>query len=208
MSLKDDLRNAEVARLNRSRQNRRDERALQQAQAVQALTAVGQVQLASLLAGARPTLTGTVASVAIPAVVGFLASSIYASYNRPRFPQQKPGELGLAIREAGELRERGLQPVITTNPYTGELTIASADQPIPQLLFERAFRQAATPSPAETRALYDARADLIQRMEETAVERGFYASVADLPKIPSNLVCGVTRRTADGPLEYVCRSRP
>lgn len=173
---------------------------------IQATQAALATAASAYLGAGVPLLSLAGVSAALLPAVGLLLPAYGALlyYTRTRFPQQKPGELGKAVAEAMLLRKKGLDPVITTNPYTGELTIGTSDQPLDILLAERAIRTL-TP-PQDTARIYELRQELIRQSAETAVSRGFFPTVESLPKIPKGITCGLTRPTADAPLEYVCRS--
>lgn len=148
---------------------------------------------------------GVAAAPSLPVLPLFAVNFLVAlSQNRQRFPQQKPADLARAASEALLLKRRGLDPVIVTNPFTGELTIGTSDQPLDILLAERAIRS--TIPKQDSTEVFKLREELIRVSAESAVSRGFFPTVESLPKIPKGITCGLTRPTADAPLEFVCRS--
>jgi len=183
----------------------RIQRTQQTSQALQYSSAAASAYLSSLFTGVSIFSTAGLASLVVPVGPALPALGLYLYLNRPRFPQLKPGEIGQSVYEANQLRERGLEPVIVNNPYTGELTIGTKDQPLDILLAARALTTL-TPK-VDTAPLYEARKQFIEESARTATERGYYKSVAQLPNIPRNLVCGVMRPAPDAPLQYVCRQR-
>lgn len=146
---------------------------------------------------------GAIGLVAFPAVVG-----LTAQFNRVRFPQLQPRFISQSLRDAEALRQRGVDPFITTDPFLGDLVVAGADQNVPQLLAERALRELSRPSAEAIRELGDLRTELIELQSSTAVERGFFPTTQSLPQFSSNLAdrprCGVFRETAQSPAQFRC----
>jgi len=176
------------------------------------------VQQAPVLLSSAPAVASTLAITAAPTVLAGspvltaavpliaalpIALGAYLYYNRPRFPKVNVDDLARAISAKRLLERQGHQPVITTDPYTGNIGIGTQGQPLDLLFREAATRLAAASGlperTAEIRALRDEYIDL------RAAAGGPFPDVASLPKIPKGVVCGVMRPTADAPLQYVCR---
>lgn len=148
---------------------------------------------------ASPFLTSAVPVVAlIPPLIG-----LSLHFNRQRFPQIRLDQIATQLREAERLRKQGLQPQLVNDPFTGALAIGTADQDIELLLRERAVREASRPAPGETNVLSQLRGALIDASKETAVERGFFPSLAAVPDTTGRR-CGVFRETADSPIQFRC----
>lgn len=78
---------------------------------------------------------------------------------RVRSPQVQPGDILALALQAQALSERGLTPVISTDPFTGNQVISTSDQSgiLETLLGEKFAREALAPSQAELDALAAAR---------------------------------------------------
>lgn len=78
---------------------------------------------------------------------------------RVRSPQVQPGDILALALQAQALSERGLTPVISTDPFTGNQVISTSDQSdiLETLLGEKFAREALAPSQAELDALAQAR---------------------------------------------------
>lgn len=131
----------------------------------------------------------------VPPLLGLLAQTL-----RPRFPRLEPSEIGQAVQETISLRARGLEPVVSTDPFTGNVAISTVDQAgiLDTLLAEAAARKLPPPTPSQE--AFELREALIAGLEASAVDRGFFASTAD---IPQGLRGGVFRPTADAPIQFV-----
>jgi hypothetical protein len=152
------------------------------------------VSAAITAAGSGGILGALVPAVAVlPGVAGLVALE-----TRPRFPQLGIPEIASALASADKLRRRGLEPRISTDPFTGNVAVSTLDQApiLEQLLFESAVRSVPPPDPAPLRA---AREALITGLRESAVERGFFSSTA---AIPPGLSGQFIRPTADSPLVF------
>ncbi len=147
-----------------------------------------------LLAGIGPAALPLLAF--LPPVVG-----LAALFGRVRFPTGGTEEqLFGPIRELERMGRRGR---ISSNPFTGRPVISAFDQdPFLFSLLERRARQEqiAPLLPAFSESLGREREALITGLEQSAVERGFARSLADLPE---GLRGGVFRPTAESPLEFV-----
>lgn len=150
--------------------------------------------LATELSGAAITGPTFLPALAfLPPVLGLLAS-----INRPRFPRLSPADILSTVSESIRLRERGLEPVVSTDPFTGNVALSTQDQAnlLPQLLFEAAARDVPRPSTDQASAL---REILIEGLAETAESRGFFPTVESV----QDLRGGVFRATADSPLQFI-----
>ncbi len=156
----------------------------------------------AVLASTVPTSTilasGALTSLAVLLPLIPIVAGLTASITRPRFPQLKPGDIGKVINEARLLRKRGLEPVVSTDPFTGNVALSTQDQAalLPQLLFEAATRNQPQPSTDLASSL---RQELVDVLASTAVERGFFPTVASV----ENLRGGVFRATPTSPIQFI-----
>ncbi len=67
-------------------------------------------------------VVGAVLAAAVPAVIQSGASSFLG---RPRFP---PVNVGQLLQEFQSVRERGSEPVLSRDPFTGEFVVSTAAQ--------------------------------------------------------------------------------
>lgn len=146
------------------------------------------------LAGAALVASGTVVAGGPLILLAPLALGLAAQFLRPRFPALKPGALLGPIQ--GLLR-RGLEPVISRDPFGTSLVVSTADQAanLRGLLLNRALRREAAKQ--DTSGIFRERESLIEGLAETAAQRGF------LSAIPEELRGGVFRPTAESPLQFV-----
>lgn len=104
---------------------------------------------------------------------------------RQRFPGIKPGDLLKAALAIQSLSERGLVPVASTDPFSGDLVVSTADQaPVLQTLLGERF----------------AREELRATPEEVEEVRTFRDAVVDSLAMPTARVVApgvVARRTSD-----------
>lgn len=105
-----------------------------------------------------PVILGLGATVDVAATQQLIGSLL----SRGGPPKVKPGNILKAAVQAKELRERGIQPVVTEDPFTGNLLVGSADQDLFTLAQERAGREAAAATPAEIGE--------IRRLRDTIIE--------------------------------------
>ncbi len=160
-------------------------------QIAQASVAVVSTSIAS--AAGLSLLGGGVLGLAfLPLIIG-----LQQQFNRVRFPQIN---IGRPLTVAREIRSRGLTPRISLDPFFGDVIVSARDQDpfLEEIIRTRAMRRVA--ASLDTRPLFEAREELIQGLAETAVDRGFFATTAD---IPPGLRGGVFRATADSPLEFI-----
>jgi len=85
-------------------------------------------------------------------------------------PKIKPGEILKVALEIQALSERGLSPVLNTDPFTGGLVLSTTDQSagLFDLLGERFARQALAGTPEESAAIFLAREESFKRTPVTA----------------------------------------
>ncbi len=160
--------------------------------------------LAPVVVGGVPTgvSVGGLGALSLPALA-FLPPIIglTALLGRQRFPVGgTEAELFGPIRELERTGRRGR---ISSNPFTGRPVISAFDQDsfLFSLLERRAQTEAIAPLlPAFSASLLADREAVISGLAETAEERGFARSLADLPE---GLRGGVFRPTAESPLEFV-----
>lgn len=144
------------------------------------------------VAGAGLGGTGFIGIAALPLILG-----LQQEFNRVRFPQIN---IGRPLTVAREIRSRGLTPRISLDPFFGDVIVSARDQDffLEEIIRTRALRRVA--ASLDTRPLFEAREQLSNLLADTAVERGFFATTAD---IPAGLRGGVVRDTADSPLRFV-----
>ena len=83
----------------------------------------------------------------------------------PRSPQVQPGDILRLALEAQALSERGLQPVISTDPFTGNTVISTSDQSgiLQTLLGEKFAREALAATPEEIGEVFAFQQEAIAR---------------------------------------------
>jgi len=81
-------------------------------------------------------IVGGIVKAAAPAIIG---SAIQVEATRTRFPGIKPGDFLKAALDIQSLSESGKTPRITTDPFTGDFVISTADQSgvLTQILADR-----------------------------------------------------------------------
>jgi len=113
----------------------------------------------------------------VPAVVAAVApllveSVLTAELSRRASPSPKilPGEILKVALEIQGLSERGLTPILNTDPFTGGLVLSTTDQSagLFDLLGERFARQALAGTPEESAAIFLAREESFNRTPVTA----------------------------------------
>lgn len=116
------------------------------------------ISAAGVSAGATATLpTVAIGGAFIPgAALGLLPTILQArggpfAPKKERFPQIKPGDLLKAALAIQALSERGLQPVSSIDPFTGNLVVSTADQSgvLTTILGEKFAREALAPTREE-----------------------------------------------------------
>jgi len=90
-----------------------------------------------------------------PVGAAILGSGLQLEINRSqkqRLPGIKPGDLLRAALDIQSLSEEGLQPRATTDPFTGNLVISTADQEanLQGILADQRLRELLAPTPEET----------------------------------------------------------
>ena len=85
-----------------------------------------------------PAIAGLVQSAA-GGILGQAVSSIF----RERAPRLSLPSVGRSVREIVALQDRGLEPVLTKDPFSGGLVLSTADQTdvLSEILFEREQRK-------------------------------------------------------------------
>lgn len=108
-----------------------------------------------------------------------------------------PGPIAI-LNQTRALQRRGLQTVISRDPFFGNTVISTVDQAarLDEFVLQAAERRIRAQQ--DFSPIFRARQAVIEGLRETAVERGFAATVADV----ANLRGAVGRRTADSPLEF------
>lgn len=168
---------------------------------------VGGIASLAVAGGATPATAGTIGAISSSAIGGLagaifvapIVAGIAAEIFDIDFPQISVGDVARAARFNERIRARGLEPVITTDPFTGNVLLATKDQ-IPilgQLAKEAALRSLPQP---DTELRFQARQGLIDALAESAPARGFFERTED---IPADLRGGVFRATADSPLMFL-----
>ncbi len=146
------------------------------------------------LAGAGLVSSGAVVAGGPLVLLAPLAIGLAAQFLRPRFPTV---DVGVLAGSTQGLLRRGLEPVISRDPFGTSLVLSAADQApfLLELLRNRAIRREA--ATVDTSSIFREREALIEGLAESAVERGF------LSEIPEELRGGVFRPTAESPLQFV-----
>lgn len=166
---------------------------------------VGTIASVGVAAGLTPSAAGLTAGIISGAVGGLaggiailpLALGLTALLTRPRFPRVSlgPGGIGESLRIARDIRTRGLTPVITTDPFSGNISVSTPDQSaiLSRLQFEANLRRASQPTAADI--------DLIRQTRQRFIEEARRQSLetVDLSRLPTGRF-GVIRETPDSPL--------
>ena len=95
-----------------------------------------------------PTIViGGIIQAAAPVVLGAAVQSL----QRTRFPRPPKGDLGRTVQGILELQARGLEPVLSKDPFTGGFVLSTADQAdvLQDILLARSRRQALAPDAQE-----------------------------------------------------------
>ncbi len=154
----------------------------------------GSTSAAGLTIGAQAGL-GSLGTAGLGLVFLPLILGLQQQFNRVSFPKL-PG-FGEILDPVFALRARGLDPRISSSPFTGNVVISTADQArfLPGLIRGVEERRAA--EEIDFSPLFGLREQVIEGLAETAVERGFLA------EIPPDLRGGVFRETAESPLQFI-----
>lgn len=121
-------------------------------------------------------VVGAVVAAVGPAILGQAVTAPGGPLQLPRVrsPQVSPGNiLGLALQTQA-LSERGLEPVVSTDPFTGDFVLSTADQSnrLFDILGERFAREAFRATAAESEALFREREAFIERRRQFPVFPG------------------------------------
>jgi len=119
-----------------------------------------------------------------------LTLGLAAQFNRVRFPQLSPGDIGRAALAASQ------ESVISSDPFFGDVVISQPDQTefLTELVRNSAIRRVAAEQ--DTSRLFLERRGVIEGLAESAPDRGFATAID--PKLRG----GVFRASADAPLEF------
>jgi len=123
-------------------------------------------------------VVGAILTAAIPAVGSVIVQTLLTP--RERFPKVQPGDILRQALDIVAIQEKGLTPVLSVDPFTGDSVLSTADQaPILfQLLGERFAREAFRSTPEENAAIFRAREELIERRRQFPV---FPGSIGEQP---------------------------
>lgn len=154
------------------------------------MIAILPVTLGAVFAGAGAGTTTTAAGGGI--ISGLTAAlgpqlaqlGLTSKLQRQRFPASKPGDIAKIAVAARELAAQGYQPVVTEDPFTGNVVIGTADQNIQQLLQERALLELSRPSAEEIRELEELR---LLAATSPFVPRGSRAPPTVTPPVPNGM---------------------
>ena len=162
----------------------------------------GQTIIQALQTGLPPTKAATVAGLGIGAVgstvIGLalapVVAGLAADLTRVRFPRLPP--VSSILGQTRALRRRGLQPVISSGPLTGNVVISTQDQArfLPELVQNAEVRQLLAPFIPKF-------SDELRAIRDTRIEEGRRRGRG--LSFSSSLRGGVTRETADSPLTFV-----
>ncbi len=85
-------------------------------------------------------IVGGIVKAVAPAIIG---TSVQVETQRSRFPGIKPGDFLKAALEIQALSETGRPPMVSTDPFTGDLVVSTADQTsiLTQILADREIRR-------------------------------------------------------------------
>lgn len=150
--------------------------------------------VAGAFAGAAIPLIGV-----IPIIIG-----LTASLARQRFPRIPigAGGIGETIAETRALRSRGLEPLVVTDPFSGNIGIATEDQ---RALLGTLFQAAAIQREAgrqDTSQLSAARNRFVEAQRESAAALGFEPALT--PELAALRVQPI-RPSPDAPLQLLPR---
>lgn len=114
-------------------------------------TAIGGALIPGLAAGILP--------LALQAKGGPFDQSV-------RFPQIDLSEIGSTAVQIQRLKARGLQPVVSIDPFTGGQVLSTADQApiLERLLGEKFAREALAATPEEVTAVRDFREEVVRSL--------------------------------------------
>jgi len=107
-----------------------------------------------------PAIGALLATGAVqPALLG-----ISAEKNRIPVPKISPGDLLKAALDIQALNARGLDPRLTTDPFTGDFVVSSADQSqfLEQILLDRAVGRESVATPRDVQEIRELRDVIIE----------------------------------------------
>jgi len=92
---------------------------------------------------------------------------------RDRFPGIKPGDILRAALQIQSLSERGLVPVSSTDPFTGDLVVSTQDQSanLETLLGEKFAREELAPGPEEIQEIRSVRDAVVRSLAMPTARR-------------------------------------
>jgi len=130
-------------------------------------------------------VVGVIVGALAPAIIGTGLSAPGGPLAGPqtRFPRLSPGNILRTAIQTQALSERGLVPVVSTDPFTGNVVISTSDQSegLFNLLGERFAREVLASTPAESAAIFAEREAFIESRRVTPVfPVGVPAPVDDL----------------------------
>ncbi len=134
-----------------------------------------------------PVLVGAIAPVLAETVITAELSS-----RATKSPKIKPGDLLRLALDIQALSEQGLQPVISTDPFTGDTVLSTANQSdvLLDILGSKFASEAFAGTPADTAAILQARTEQIETRRITA------AIKPDTPTLRDEVVAALTTTTA------------
>ncbi len=112
-----------------------------------------------------------------------------------RAPGLTPGDILRASLATQALSERGLSPVVSTDPFTGNLVISTKDQTesLFNLLGERFAREALASTPAESAEIFRQREEFIESRRQFPVFPGRVDAPA--PDLRQQVIAPLLRET-------------
>ncbi len=124
-----------------------------------------------------------------------LVQGLTQTITRVRSPRG-PGPIAI-LKQTGALQRRGLQTVISGDPFFGTTVISTIDQAsrLDEFVLQAARRRITAEQ--DFSPIFRARQAVVEGLRETAVERGFART------IDPNLRGGVFRETAESPLQFI-----
>jgi len=111
-------------------------------------------------------VVGVIVAAIAPGIIGTGLSAPGGPLAGPqqRFPQLAAGDILRTALQTQALSERGLVPVVSTDPFTGNVVISTSDQSegLFNLLGERFARETLASTPAESAAVFAERQAFIE----------------------------------------------
>ncbi len=147
-----------------------------------------------------------VATVAfgVPLIAGFTTAGAggilgqVLSPKGPRSPQVQPGDILRLALGVQALSERGLQPVVSTDPFTGDTVLSTADQAgvLQTILGEKFAREALAPTAADIREVFDFQQEAIRLGRAGLLEPGLAGAPVETPTVRDQVVANLTVSSA------------